>query len=152
MKLISFFVLISISFYSYGEKTKQDQEMLHYGLIDKDFKYINIKEVADYFRYITNSNSMSLPVMFNSEEELIGMVLTPFNAVYSYKLHRNLSKKEIKTYAQLYNNPKRIISLCTQSFNNEFQWANNVIVKFKYIDLSGQFITEVRLDKEACQN
>lgn len=144
-------MLISISFYSYGEKTKQDQEMLNLGLIDNDFKYINIKEVADYFRYIANSNSMSLPVMLNSEEEIIGMVLTPFNAVYSYKLHRNLSNKGIKTYAQLYNNPKRITSLCTQNFNNEFQWANNYIVMFQYIDLSGKFITEARLDTEVCR-
>ncbi|WPE82832.1 hypothetical protein SB581_07640 [Acinetobacter baumannii] len=150
MRFILFFILTTTAFLSYGSETKVDEELLSLGIIDKNYKYKNIAEAATFFRNLANRESLSLPVMLNSDEEVVSMIATPFQVIYSYRIHRKFDNNSLKVVAQLYNNPKRISELCQQNYIHEFQRANGYVIKFIYSDLNGKIITEARLDNEVC--
>ncbi|MBI1447674.1 MULTISPECIES: hypothetical protein [Acinetobacter] len=150
MRIFLFFILTTTAFLSYGAETKVDKEFLNSGLIDKNYRYKNIADAATFFKQLANRESLSLPVMLNSDEEVVSMMATPFQVMYSYRIHRKLDNNSLKVVAQLYNNPKRISELCRQNYIHEFQRANSYVIKFIYSDLNGRLITETRLDKEVC--
>lgn len=150
MRIFLFFILATTAFLSYGAETKVDKELLSLGLIDKNYKYKNIADAATYFKQLANRESLSLPVMINSDEEVVSMLATPFKVIYTYRIHRRFDNNSLKVVAQLYNNPKRISELCLQNYIHEFQRANDYVIKFIYSDLNGKLITEARLDNEVC--
>lgn len=151
-KLLLIFMLLMTNSYAedmnfnvYGDIALQKM-----GLIDEDYKYTDIKAVAEFFRDGSNKIAISLPLMLNNEIEVTAVLYTPYQAMFSYTLQDNLDEYQIKAFNGMLYSPESIKNYCNTTYVSKFLKANGFVAIYDYNDLTGKDIGRVTIRPSMC--
>ena len=130
------------------EPSSTDKAFLESGIVDSNYKFIDIEGAKLAFRELSNNFAGTLPIQINSETSIISVVMTPNYLIFGYKFLIDLDipqKIEMKNY--LHSKEHRDV-VCANVFTSRYMIANNNVIALDYYDISNKRIAMIKISPD----
>ncbi|WP_151802624.1 hypothetical protein [Acinetobacter guillouiae] len=152
MKKIILFSLVLISNICSAEVIfDTDDELTNLGIIDENYKYVDLKKATWYFKTITNNMASMIPVKLNQHIEIADVFFSPFYAATSYRLTNDLDQNRLEAFKLDILSNEQLDELCKISFQFKFFYANDFKYEIFYKTIDDKILAKVILDKRKCK-
>ena len=131
--------------------SEYDLNLQKEGVLDKNFRYTNKPIVYELYRSTTKELNRHTPIDMGDGVLMTQALKLKGMSAYSYSLSiekNNLSDQSVEYFNNNKHNLKSIF--CNQVKKHVHYKVNNMIEKFMYYDVAGEFLFEYQIRADEC--